>query len=79
MQYRFADVKFILPLSLPGGGNTIGYVAFFLICYISIRILLGQIKDKLVKALTEENILAAHIGDVTDEPLENGKRIYVER
>lgn len=36
-------------------------------------------KDKLVKALTEENILAAHIGDVTDEPLENGKRIYVER
>lgn len=47
MQYRFADVKFILPLSLPGGGNTIGYVAFFLICYISIRILLGQIKDNL--------------------------------
>jgi hypothetical protein len=51
MQYRFADVKFILPLSIPGGGNTIGYVTFFLICYISIRILFGQIKDNLPYSL----------------------------
>ncbi len=36
-------------------------------------------KHKLVTALKEENIIAAHIGDIMDEPLESGKRIYVEK
>ncbi|OGW76115.1 MAG: selenide, water dikinase SelD [Nitrospirae bacterium RIFOXYB2_FULL_43_5] len=34
-------------------------------------------KDKLINALEKENIIAAHIGDVTDKPFEDGKRIHV--
>lgn len=47
MQYRFSEVKFILPLSIPGSGNTIGYLASFLSCYIFTRILFGKIKNNL--------------------------------
>ncbi len=36
-------------------------------------------KERLVSALEKDGIIAAHIGDVTDKPLENGKRIHVER
>ena len=34
-------------------------------------------KDKLVSALQRENIIAAHVGDVTGEDLPGGKRIFV--
>jgi selenide,water dikinase len=35
-------------------------------------------KDKLINALQKENILAAHIGDITDKLFADGKRIHVE-
>jgi selenide,water dikinase len=35
-------------------------------------------KDELVAALQKENILAAHIGDVIAEGMENNKRIFVD-
>jgi selenide,water dikinase len=38
----------------------------------------GDKKDKLVTALQKENILAAHIGDVISEGIENSKRIFIE-
>ncbi len=38
----------------------------------------GQKKDKLVTALQKEGILAAYIGDVISEGLEDNKRIFVE-
>jgi hypothetical protein len=47
MQYRFAGVEFHLPFTIPGEGNTVGYLATFLLCYISARILFGKIKNKL--------------------------------
>lgn len=49
MQYRFAGVKFNLPFSIPGTGNTVGYLATFLLCYISTRILFGKIKNMVNK------------------------------
>lgn len=47
MQYRFGEVEFNLPFSMPLIGNTIGYSATFLLCYVSARILFGKIKYKL--------------------------------
>ncbi len=44
MQYRFAGVEFSLPFSMPWAGNTIGYLATFLLCYISTRIFFRKIK-----------------------------------
>jgi selenide,water dikinase len=38
----------------------------------------GEKKDKLVTALQKENFLAAHIGDVVAEGLEDNKRIFVD-
>jgi selenide,water dikinase len=35
-------------------------------------------KDRLVEALERENILAAYIGDVFDEEVKDGKRIFVD-
>lgn len=36
-------------------------------------------KDKLVKALQKENILAAHIGEVLAEDVKSNKKIFVEK
>lgn len=36
-------------------------------------------KDGLIESLRKEGVLAAHIGDIVDMPLEGGKTIYVER
>jgi selenide,water dikinase len=36
-------------------------------------------KDELVKRLQEENVIAAHIGDLVEEKFEEGKHIYVEK
>lgn len=47
MQYRFVEVEFNLPFSIPGIGSTVGYFATFIICYISARLLFGKIKTKL--------------------------------
>jgi selenide,water dikinase len=38
----------------------------------------GNKKDKLVTALQKENILAAYIGDVLSESIEDNKRIFVD-
>ncbi len=38
----------------------------------------GQKKDKLVTALQKEGILAAYIGDVVSEGMEDNKRIFVD-
>ena len=38
-----------------------------------------EIKDKLVKALQKENILAAHIGDVLAGNVKSDKKIFVEK
>lgn len=48
MQYRFFGVKFNLSLSIPVIGNTVGYLATFLLCYVFVRILLGKVKSKLL-------------------------------
>lgn len=44
MQYRFSEVTFALPFSIPGIGDTIGYLTAFLLLYISARILSGTVK-----------------------------------
>lgn len=47
MQYRFYDVEFDLPFPIPGIGNTSGYFATFILCYILARFLFGKIKHTL--------------------------------
>lgn len=47
MQYRFSEVTFTLPFSIPGIGETIGYLATFLLLYISARILSCTVKHRL--------------------------------
>jgi hypothetical protein len=47
LQYRFSGVNFSLPFSFPGAGDNIGYLATFLFCYMSARILSRMIKKRL--------------------------------
>lgn len=44
MQYRFAEVEFHFPFSFPLAGDTFGYAATFLMCYISMRIIMTKIR-----------------------------------
>ncbi len=44
MQYRFSEVVFHLPFSVPLFGGTFRYVASFLVCYITVRITAGKIR-----------------------------------
>ena len=44
MQYRFSEVEFHLPFSVPLIGGTFGYFATFLLCYITVRIAAGKIR-----------------------------------
>ncbi len=44
MQYRFGGVSFSLPFSIPWAGNTVGYAATFILCYIFARILFRKVK-----------------------------------
>lgn len=39
MQYRFGNVEFHLPFSIPLIGGTVGYFATFLLCYIAARVI----------------------------------------
>jgi hypothetical protein len=44
MQYRFSEVEFHLPFSVPMIGGTLGYVSTFLFCYIAVRIMKKKLR-----------------------------------
>lgn len=49
MQYRYMEVKFNLPFSIPLIGGTVGYFFIFLVCYISVRMAVGRVRSFLHK------------------------------
>ena len=49
MQYRFSDVEFHMPFSVPFLGNTFGYFVTFLFCYISIRLIITKTRRLFYK------------------------------
>lgn len=50
MQYRFSEVEFHLPFSVPLIGGTLGYVSTFLICYIALRIMKKKLRSFICTA-----------------------------
>jgi hypothetical protein len=44
MQYRFADVRFNMLLSLSDTEFTVGYVATFAVCYVMVRLVFFKVK-----------------------------------
>lgn len=47
MQGRFEEVRFALPLELPGIGDSVGYLLIFVLMYILTRILLRRVVLRL--------------------------------
>lgn len=58
MQYRFSDVQFHLPFSIPLFGETFGFFMTFIFCYIIMRIAINKIRSSklfLYTAALKEN------------------------
>jgi hypothetical protein len=47
MSNRFQDVSFNFHFTIPGIGNTVGYIPIFILSYILIRIMFGKLKNRL--------------------------------
>ena len=47
MQYRFADVSFSLPFTIPGIGGSVGYLCTFIVIFIPVQFLFSKIKRYL--------------------------------
>jgi hypothetical protein len=47
VQHHFAEIEFSLPVAVPGVGNKVGYLATFILCYITTRILFVKVNIKL--------------------------------
>jgi hypothetical protein len=46
MQYRFSEVTFSIPFSIPGIGNKVGYTITFILCYVIMRICIRKIGNQ---------------------------------
>ena len=55
MQYRFSEVEFNLPFSIPFIGETVGYTPTFLLCYIAVRIAVSRIRRLMNKKSTKSS------------------------
>ncbi len=55
MQYRFSEVEFNLPFSIPLIGGTVGYFSTFLLCYIAVRVTVGKIRRFMRKRSTDNS------------------------
>ena len=59
MQYRFQDVEFPLPFSLPVLGDvTVGYFTLFVLCYILNKIIFRNIKGRIEYFRYGQDLLA---------------------
>jgi len=55
MQYRFSEVEFNLPFSIPLIGGTVGYFPTFLLCYIAVRIAVSKTRRFVHKKTTKNS------------------------
>lgn len=68
LQYRFMDVRFELPFTLPVFGDTVGFMFSFIPMYILVYILFGKVKAHLT-AFRKSRRLGQNALEAEPEPL----------
>ena len=68
MQTRFQGVEFLLPVTIPGVGQAVGYTFTFIPIYVLVYILFGKVKHRLPYFKREHEFLKAD-GNNTEKML----------